>query len=138
MRCLSSKKTHLAYASTVRMRDDNGEEKPVSHTCGHDMHVACLMAAPTFYILPLLNGKAHSSVSFSLTKNVVEEHRQWLMMAYTARAMLQFPMLCSASTLSIYERVCGNLRRPQFSWQKCLRSQAPRSRGPWKCPPRLY
>lgn len=37
-------KTGLPYASTARMKDVDGLEKPVSHACGHDMHVACLMA----------------------------------------------------------------------------------------------
>ena len=39
-------KTGLDYASTQTMKDvaDN-IEKPVMHACGHDMHVACLLAA---------------------------------------------------------------------------------------------
>lgn len=37
--------TGLPYASKARMRDTDGFMKPVSHACGHDMHVTCLMAA---------------------------------------------------------------------------------------------
>jgi amidohydrolase len=41
-------KTELPYASTKRMIDTaDGVEKPVMHGCGHDVHVACLMAAST-------------------------------------------------------------------------------------------
>ena len=35
----------LPYASKVKMKDGDGVEKPVSHACGHDMHMTCLMAA---------------------------------------------------------------------------------------------
>jgi amidohydrolase len=36
--------TGLPYASKVRARDNNGVETPVMHACGHDLHIACLLA----------------------------------------------------------------------------------------------
>ncbi|KAI9780483.1 MAG: hypothetical protein M1816_002845 [Peltula sp. TS41687] len=39
-------KTGLEYASKVKMVDvEDGVEKNVMHACGHDMHIACLLAA---------------------------------------------------------------------------------------------
>ena len=35
--------TGLPYASTVRVKDADGREVGVSHTCGHDFHVTWLM-----------------------------------------------------------------------------------------------
>src|SRR5260370_31558770 len=35
-----AEKTGLAYASKVRIKDDAGQDVPVMHACGHDLHMA--------------------------------------------------------------------------------------------------
>lgn len=41
--------TGLPYASTVTGSDPSGKTVPVAHSCGHDMHVACLIGATSLF-----------------------------------------------------------------------------------------
>lgn len=41
--------TGLPYASTVAATGADGKSTPVAHSCGHDMHVACLIGAASLF-----------------------------------------------------------------------------------------
>ena len=41
--------TGLPYASTVTAIGPDGKTAPVAHSCGHDMHVACLIGATSLF-----------------------------------------------------------------------------------------
>jgi amidohydrolase len=41
--------TGLPYASTVTGTDPSGKTVPLAHSCGHDMHVACLIGATSLF-----------------------------------------------------------------------------------------
>src|SRR6201988_4882303 len=41
--------TGLPYASKVTATGSDGKTTPVAHSCGHDMHVACLIGAASLF-----------------------------------------------------------------------------------------
>lgn len=62
-------RTGLPYASTKRMKDADGVEKPVMHACGHDMHITSLLAAAE----TLSNCRVHWSGTLLLAFQPAEE-----------------------------------------------------------------
>ena len=51
--------TGLPYASTVTGIDPSGKTVPVAHSCGHDMHVACLIGVTIFLQRAATPGEGH-------------------------------------------------------------------------------
>ncbi|UKZ61395.1 uncharacterized protein TrAtP1_002660 [Trichoderma atroviride] len=62
--------TGVPYSSKKHMADRWGREKPVMHACGHDMHMACLMAAAKL----LVSARAEWSGTLVLLFQPNEEH----------------------------------------------------------------
>ncbi len=50
--------TGLPYASTVTATDPDGNETPVVHACGHDMHVTARRSGPLCWQAPRTAGMA--------------------------------------------------------------------------------
>jgi hippurate hydrolase len=61
--------TGLPYASTARAIDADGQEVPVAHACGHDMHATCLLGAAT----ELVEGRADWSGTLLVVFQPAEE-----------------------------------------------------------------
>ena len=61
--------THLSYASTVRVKLDNGKEVPVAHACGHDAHVSWMLGMAH----AMVELKSHWSGTLILVAQPAEE-----------------------------------------------------------------
>src|SRR6202040_1848695 len=56
--------TGLPYASSVTAKGPDGRSVPVAHSCGHDMHVACLIGATALFTKSPDGGQGTPSAVF--------------------------------------------------------------------------
>jgi len=49
--------TGLPYASSVTATGPDGRSVPVAHSCGHDMHVPCLIGATSLFTKSPIAGR---------------------------------------------------------------------------------
>src|SRR5262245_465438 len=79
--------TGLAYASTVKTRDDKGKEVDVMHACGHDVHMTALVGASRM----LVHLKDHWRGTLVLIGQPAEEREKGAERMLAAGLFSRFP-----------------------------------------------